>query len=628
MTLITTVVLAGLAGSACHGGGARPEDTGPPAAYPGMSGKACPEDADRRGSRRLVILHTNDLHAHLNGHGPERDYSPATADDDGTIGGFARLGALIARERSRARSGGASTLLLDAGDFSMGTLFELLGTAQAPELKLMDALGYDATTLGNHEFDYTPQGLATMLKARGLGWTTPVLASNIVFDRSSPADDDLFELADYGRLPPKLIKHVDGLRVGIFGLMGSDAVKVTPTMKPVTFEDISVAAARVVAELRGEDKVDLVIALSHSGIGSDGRGEDADLAAKVPGIDVIISGHTHATLAAPARVGQTLIVTAGANGSHLGRLELQLSGPPGQMAASLCSYELLPVDDRTRGDPDIQAQVDSLAGAVDGLLGPAGLTYRSVVAETGTDLARRGPEEWPVGNLVTDAYRAVVSALQPDQPPAVALDANGQIRAPLLAGKTGQVWFADMFRVLPLGLGPDGQPGFPLVTFFITPRELKAGLELSAAAEVVGGDAFQQVSGIEAEFDSSRPPFTRVAAIKLVRPDGSAQPLDLSDGASCLKVTTTFLVGAMLGLVESATGGALSVKPKAEDCQTPITDLATRIVDRDPATPGVQELKHWQALARFVGTLPDTDGDEIPNIPARYGAAQDRIVRR
>ena len=412
----------------------------------------------------------------------------------------------------------------------------------------------------------------------------------------------------------------------MFGLMGKDAVNVTPTMSPVTFEDIAVAAARMVTELREVDQVDLVIALSHSGINGAGQGEDADLARKVPGIDVIVSGHTHDKLEAPARVGQTLIVTAGSYGSHLGRLELEVTRRRGGVSTALCGYRLLPIDDRIAADQAIQGQVDGFVSAIDGLLAPAGLGYRKLLAETAVDLPRGGSQEWPVGNLVVDSYRALVSALQPTEPPAVAVDANGQIRTAILAGKTGQLWFADAFRVLPIGIGPDAQPGYPLVTFFITPRELKSGLELSAAPELVGGDFFLQVSGLKTEFDRARPPFGRVTSIRLVRPDGSEQPLDLGDTTSCVKVTTTFLVGGLLGLVESLTGGALSVRPKAADCQTPITDLATRIVDRDPASPGVQELKHWQAMVGFLGRLPDSDGDGTPNVPDFYGAAQGRIV--
>jgi 2',3'-cyclic-nucleotide 2'-phosphodiesterase (5'-nucleotidase family) len=115
----------------------------------------------------------------------------------------------------------------------------------------------------------------------------------------------------------KMVKTVGGLKVGFFGLLGANAAEVTPQKAPLTFEAIDVAAARMVKELRETDNVDVVIALSHSGIDHEGHGEDEVLARKVPGIDVIISGHTHDTLAQPAQVGRTLIVTAGSYTAYL-----------------------------------------------------------------------------------------------------------------------------------------------------------------------------------------------------------------------------------------------------------------------------------------------------------------------
>ena len=191
-------------------------------------------------------------------------------------------------------------LLLDAGDFMMGTLFELLATTASPELAMMHALGYDATTIGNHELDWTPHGLAGILQAAVTNDVTfPILSSNMKFSAADPGDDELAALASAGVIQPKLVKMVGGLKVGFFGLLGANAAQVTPQAAPLTFDPIDVAAARMVKELRETDQVDLVIALSHSGIDHDGQGEDAVLAAKVPGIDIIISGHTHETLAQP-----------------------------------------------------------------------------------------------------------------------------------------------------------------------------------------------------------------------------------------------------------------------------------------------------------------------------------------
>jgi 5'-nucleotidase len=608
--------------------------TNKPAANPDGAGDGGPVDggdgaAVEAGTpQKLLILHTNDIHSHLMGWAPEVDYTPATPNDDATRGGMARLATAIGGAKAAAAADGTPVLLLDAGDFMMGTLFQFLATHASAELTLMHALGYDATTIGNHELDWTPQGLAGILQAAVTNHANfPILASNMNFSATDPADDGLAALAAAGVIQQKLIKNVGGLKVGFFGLIGADAVRVTPQAAPLTFDPIDVAAARMVKELRETDQVDLVIALSHSGIDHNGQGEDAVLASKVPGIDVIISGHTHDTLAQPARVGNTLIVTAGAYTAYLGALALTVtpSGTPGaQPAVAVDSYTLQTIDDTSAGDATTQGAVDAYIAGLDMSLAPSGLTYKKVVASTAADLPLPAQQEAPVGNLVTDAYRAITAAVQPTAPPALAVDANGQLRASIVAGKTGKIWFADLFRVTPLGIGPDQVPGYPLVTFYLSAKDIRSGLELDAAPEVVPDQEFLQVSGIKVTYDRSKPLFGRVTSLKLVTPSGE-QALDLNDTATCYQVVTTNYVAGLLGLVESLTSKLLSVKAKDADCMT-LVDPTTRFVDADPTMAGVQELKHWQAVVKFVSALPDANGDGIPDVPAAYATPQGRIV--
>jgi len=579
--------------------------------------------------QKLLILHTNDIHSHLMGFGPERDYTPATPNDDVTRGGMARLAAAIGAAKAAAAAAGTGVLLLDAGDFMMGTPFEFLATVASPELAMMHALGYDATTIGNHELDWTPHGLAGILQAAVTNNVmVPVLSSNMTFSAADPGDDELALLANAGVIQPKLVKMVGGLKVGFFGLLGANAAQVTPQAAPLTFEPIDLAAARMVKELRETDKVDLVVALSHSGIDHTGQGEDAVLAGKVPGIDIIISGHTHDTLPQPARVGSTLIVTAGAYTAYLGELALTVtpSGTPGAppAAVTIDSYTLLNIDDTITGDPTTQAAVDQYVAGVDTALAPAGLAYKAVIATTAADLALPGRGEAPVGNLVTDAYRTITAAVQPTDPPVLAVDADGALRAPILAGKTGAIWFADLFRVTPLGIGPDQIPGYSLVTFYLNARDIRNGLELGGAPEVVPNDFFLQVSGIKVVYDMTKPLFGRVASLSLVRPSGEV-PLDLNDTTTCYKVVTTSYVAGLLGAVKSLTQNLLDVTAKDSNCLTPV-DPTIRFVDADPITAGVQQLKPWQALLKYVSALPDANGDGVADVPAAYAAAQGRIV--
>lgn len=578
-------------------------------------------------TQKLLILHTNDLHSYLNGFAPEEDYTPLTKGDDTTQGGAARLAAAIASERASAESAHEPVLLLDAGDFMMGTLFELLGTTQAPELTFMQDVGYDATTLGNHEFDWTSAGLAAILNAAAQqDVKVPIVASNLQFSADDARDDALEAVASAGMIQPKLVKTVGKLKVGFFGLLGSDAATVTPQAAPVTFEAIADAAKRMVTELRETDHVDLVVALSHSGIHADGTGEDAKLAMDAPGIDLIVSGHTHDSLSQPVQVGSTWIVTAGSYGRFLG--ELSLSVTPATKAGETATlaiddYTLRDIDDSIAGDAATQTKVDAYVDVIDAALSTADLAYRDVVATTQTDLPLPKYAEAPIGNLVTDAYRTLGAALEPDDPPVIAVEANGQIRADIEQGTAGNVWLADLFRVTPDGIGPDKMPGFPLVTFYLNAADIASGLELGLAPELASNDYFLQVSGLKVEHGKGNP-LGRISRISLVTPDGE-QELDPTDTTTCYKIVATNYVAGLLGVVEQFTGGLLSVTAKDSDCKTPI-DPTTRFIDADPKTKGVQELKQWQALLGYVSALPDSDGDGVPNIPVAYGSPQGRYV--
>ncbi|HEV8550984.1 MAG TPA: bifunctional UDP-sugar hydrolase/5'-nucleotidase, partial [Polyangiaceae bacterium] len=529
-------------------------------------------------TQKLVILHTNDLHSHLMGFAPEQDYTPATVGDDATVGGAARLAAAIAAGRARAEGAKAGTLLLDAGDFMMGTLFELLATNAAPELSFLQSMKYDATTLGNHEFDWTPTGLAGILAAAAQqGVNVPIVASNTQFSADDAGDDLLAGLAQNGAIQSKLVKTVGGLKIGIFGLLGADAAQVTPQAAPVTFEPIATTSARLVQELRDEDHVDLVIALSHSGIYSNGEGEDRELAKAVPGIDVIVSGHTHDSLSAPVQEGKTLIVTAGAYSAYLGELSLEVTpaSKAGEQAKVVVDgYTLHDIDDSIEGSAAVQSVVDAYVDGIDSALADSGLAYRAVVATTPGDLAFPQFQEAPVGNLVADAYRAAASKLDPAEPAQIGFDANGQIRAPILMGSTGEVWLADLFRVVPLGIGPDKRPGFPLVSYYLNASDIISGLELGAAPEVASNDYFLQVSGLKVEYDSSRPVFGRVSKASLVT-DSGEQELDPTDTDTCYKVVSTNYVAGLLGVVEKFTAGLLAVRAKDDDCKT-LVDPTTR----------------------------------------------------
>ncbi len=568
--------------------------------------------------KKLIILHTNDMHDHLMGWSPNADFTPETTGDDVTLGGLSRLATLVKSERAAA--GDTPVLLLDGGDFSMGSLFSLLNTTSAPILTLMQMVGYDAMVLGNHEFDWTPKGLAgTLAAAVAGGFQVPVLLSNIQFDDTSADDDELKALMDSGVIVKKLIKELpNGLKVGFFGLIGEKAVSAAPNAKPLTFADATETATAMIKELREEDQVDLVICLSHSGINEAGEGEDQKLAEAAPGIDVIISGHTHVATPQAITEGKTLIVQTGYHAANLGKLELSIAG--GMVSSE--GYALIPVEDTVEGDTEVQAAIDGMITALNTQLTPFNLAYDQVVAETAFDLTFPDFQETILGNIITDASRAVLTTMNPLEPIDVSIESGGVIRDQVLMGKTGQLWFADLFRALPLGIGPDGQPGYPMISFYMTSQELRYGMEILAAAKTLqDNDYFFSISGMEVTFDEDGDFLQRITGIKV---GGNA--IDIADTATCHHVATNLYIGLLLGLLEGLTYGAFKIDPKESDCTTVIQDITTRVIDGDPATDGVQELKQWQVFLQYLTSFPDTNGNQIPDIPDSYATTQGRII--
>ena len=584
-------------------------------------------------ARKVIILHTNDLHDHLQGWSPNADYTPDTTGDDKTVGGYSRLAATIAAQKKAADK--IPVLTLDAGDYSMGTLFSWLNTSEVPTMALMQKMGYDVITLGNHEFDWTPDGLAQILSAAAAkGFKLPIVQSNMKFDAKETGDDKLEAIAKTMIKTKHVMSLPNGLKVGFFGILGKGAVSVAPAASPVTFDAAKTAAAKVVKELRETDKVDLVVAISHGGIASDGtKGDDWNMAYDVAGIDVIVSGHSHTKLSAPVKVKnkttkkETLIVQAGSYGKYLGKLELTVQGK----TVTMDKYTLLPIDDSIAGDTATQTAIEAYIKGIDGMLTAAGstLTYNAPVAEAAFDLTFPAFQETILGNIIADSYRAVLTAADPLNPVAVAIESGGVIRDEVLKGSTGKLWFADLYRTLPLGIGEDKKPGYPLVTFYLTGNELKSGMELLYLGKHVykTNDYYLQISGAQVTYDKSGTLFNTVTSIKMGTPPTAIDMKKCdwkTETCTCYKVATNYYVGRQLATVSTVTGGALSATPKKMDCKTVITDMKTRVVK----TKTGEEIKAWQALMTTLSNFTDTDSDKIPDVPAAYGKLQGRITEK
>ena len=414
------------------------------------------EAADRK--KTFTILHTNDLHSNFIGMAPSSDYTPDQLNNDKTRGGFARLATLISK-RKAARSDQGPVLLLDDGDYSMGTAFGAASRETGGELQLLFQMGYDATTFGNHEFDLGPDGLAKSISVAAKAGRVPaVIASNTDFSKDDATLVHLQRLAKDGTLRRYLVIERGGIRFGIFGVLGKEAIFYT-TGGAATFSDAIETAATMVKILRESEKVDVVIALSHGGVekGKDGSytgGDDVRLAEAVPGIDVVIGGHSHTALEQAIIVnGRTPVVQTGKYGENLGELVITLDG--GKLTVD--SYELHPVDASIAGDRSIEDSVNALKKIVtEVVFASRGYSVDQPLAVVPRDIPNMFADiaaGTPLANLCTDAYRKATKA-------DIGFSANGLMRSGLTRGKSGVQTVYDVFAVAPLGAGIMGFNGW------------------------------------------------------------------------------------------------------------------------------------------------------------------------
>ena len=497
---------------------------------------------------------------------------------------------------------------LDAGDFSMGSLFQTIYATDAPELRALGAMGFDVTTLGNHEFDYRAQGLADMLRAAvGSGDPLPAL----VQANYKPPEGDADTWAawnEYGITDYTVVER-DGLRVAVFGLLGVDADECAP-MSGMEFEPIADAARRVVAQIEAEAEADYVICLSHSG--TDGtRGEDYELARAVDGIDVILSGHTHTTLAQPIEVNGTLIASCGEYTQNLGVLTV---GKEGEEVA-LRSYELIPIDETVTDDPELSALAVQFKTLVDAdYLSQYGMTFDEVLASSSFSFTPIGQfaqeqREDPLGSLIADSYvHAVREAEGEDYVPVdFAVVAAGVIRGSFAQG---DITVSDAFNVSSLGSGADGTPGYPLISVYLTGRELRDAFEVDASVTPIMPAAQLYGAGMTWTYNPNRMIFNKVTACAQVLEDGTRVPLE---DDRLYRVVTGLYSGQMLGTVNSKSFGLLTITPKDEN-GVPVEDFEDCIIYNQNGS----EVKEWYALASYLRSMGTVD--------SRYAAPEGRKV--
>ena len=426
----------------------------------------------------VTILHVNDTHSHLD---PLAPRTPALV---GTVGGIARAATVIARERATD----PNALLLHAGDAIVTdpTFNAFIGV---PAYELLGMLGTDAFTYGNHEFDFGPDVLGgTMLKQAKAFAGVPLLSANLENLPAVPSIE--------ARTKSWIVKSVNGVKVGIFGLTIPDMPDAQPAPLVISSET-EAAARKALAEMKAAG-AEVFVHLSHLGI----RG-DRELVKAVPGIDVVVGGHDHLLFATPEVEtdpgGRKVpILQVGAYFEYVGRLRFKVKDG----AFSLVDFKAIPVDDSIPADPTVQAYVEALHPKIvadyGDLYGTALGTTAQVLSNTFDPGTNR--RDTSLGNLVADAYRNYTKT-------EIAFTSLALLSDPI---QGGPITGLDVFRAVGYGYDPATGLGYRLATCRVSGEDLLRAIELVLAMDSLGESVLPQPSGFTFAYNSKAEPGERV----------------------------------------------------------------------------------------------------------------------
>lgn len=577
-----------------------------PCAWPVCAQDAAPGTA-------VDIVFTHDTHSHLN------TFTTMVDGLETELGGFARMNTLIEAQRAQ----NPDTLVIDGGDFSMGTLIQTVFETQAAELRMLGYLGCDVTTLGNHEFDYRSKGLANMLtSAQASGDAVPAMVvCNVDWDtmEAEGLTEGQQRLKDaftaYGVSDYTMLEKGD-VDIAVVGVFGKDALACAPTCE-LKFEDPIEAVKQTVADIKANEDVDMIVCVSHSGTWEDeSKSEDELLAKAVPDLDLILSGHTHTEIEEPIQHGSTYVVSCGEYGKNLGELTLTQQAD-GRWAMS--AYELIPITSDIAVHAATQQTIDSFMDTVDtDYLARFGYTKDQVLAEndivfsTQKDLENIH-EEHNLGDIIANAYvYAVENAADYDGVPVdLAVVPSGTVRDTYARG---DITVEQVFNSFSLGIGADGVPGYPLISVYLTGREIRTAAEIDASVSDFMTTARLYCSGLNFTYNPHRLLLNKVTDVCL---EDDGQRVALEDD-KLYRIVADLYSGQMLSAVTDMSYGILAIVPKYAD-GTPITDFEDVII-----TENGRELKAWDSIARYMASFADTDGDGIANVPVYYSTTHGR----
>lgn len=440
----------------------------------------------------LTILHTNDIHSRVESINKYDSTCDAESETEGKcFGGMARIKTKM--DELRKQMDNQNVLVLDAGDPFQGSLFYTTYKGAA-EAEFMESIGYDAMAVGNHEFDDGPEGLAKFIDAVSF----PVVSGNLDLSAEALLKD---------KVKDHLILEVGGEKIGIVSALATDTVDTSSPGDNVTFQDEIEALKADVAELEAAG-VNKIIALNHVGVG-----KDMAIAEAVPGIDVVIGGHSHTlmsneeegAMAYPTMVGNVPVAQAYAYSKYIGKLTISFDD-----AGNVTSAEGAPVvlDSSVTPDADMIARIAEMGAPIEEMKKRVVATTSDVVDG---DRAVCRVTECPMGNLVADAMLDRVK----DQGVTIAIQNGGGLRASIDAG---EVTMGEVLSVLPFQN--------TLSTFDVSGQTIIDALEngVSQVEEVKG--RFPQVAGLKFTWDPSVAPNEGRIQEVMVMKDGAFAPID------------------------------------------------------------------------------------------------------
>ncbi|MDH0869639.1 5'-nucleotidase C-terminal domain-containing protein [Agrobacterium pusense] len=447
----------------------------------------------------LNILHINDFHSRIES--INKFDSTCSAEEEGKnecFGGAARLLTAINQTRDALKAGGKNVLLLNAGDNFQGSLFYTTykGTVEA---EMLNAMKFDAMTVGNHEFDDSEDGLAGFLDKVQF----PVVTANVVATAASKIGD---------RVKPSIVLEVGGQKIGMVGAVANDTAELATPGPNITIAEDVAKISEQVQKLK-QDGVDKIIALTHVGYP-----RDLEFIAKIPDVDVVVGGHSHTLLSNTDQKAEgpypTLVdnpggykvpvVQAGQYSKYLGDLKVVFDDN-GVVKES--KGDPILVDSSFKPDEATLKRIDELKAPIEALKAKVVGTSEGPI-EGDRKICR--VKECSMGNLVADATLARVK----DQGVTIAFANSGGLRSSI---DGGDVSMGEVLTVLPFQN--------TVATFQLKGEDIRAALENGVSQIDDGAGRFMQVSGMKYSFDRSKPAGSRVVSVEVKEGDAFV-PLD------------------------------------------------------------------------------------------------------